>query len=108
MRPGLSGALRGIRGAGAAAFVPLASACGSIGPGSVPRDRPTISYAPLSGGKFARSLLQPLPPSEVFEPIQAHYPADGVLQVTVRAMKPFSLAETGVTPQVPVLTVPAC
>ena len=36
-------------------------------------DRPTITYTPLSGDKFARSLLGPLPPSEVFELVQAGY-----------------------------------
>ena len=49
-------------------------------------DRPTITYTPLSGDKFARSLLRPLPPSEVFELIQAGYPADTVLLITTRAV----------------------
>jgi hypothetical protein len=49
-------------------------------------DRPTITYTPLSGDKFARSLLRPLPPSEVFELIQAGYPADSVLTLTIRAI----------------------
>jgi len=49
-------------------------------------DRPTITYTPLTGEKFARSLLQPLPPSEIFELIQAGYPADKVLLVTTRAI----------------------
>ena len=49
-------------------------------------DRPTITYTPLAGDKFARSLLRPLPPSEVFELIQAGYPADNVLLLTARAV----------------------
>ena len=49
-------------------------------------DRPTITYTPLTGDKFARSLLRPLPPSEVFELVQAGYPADNVLLVTARAV----------------------
>jgi hypothetical protein len=49
-------------------------------------DRPTITYTPLSGDKFARSLLRPLPPSEVFELVQAGYPADNVLLITTRAI----------------------
>jgi len=49
-------------------------------------DRPTITYTPLSGDKFARSLLRPLPPSEVFELVQAGYPSDSVLSLTVRAV----------------------
>ena len=49
-------------------------------------DRPTITYTPLTGDKFARSLLRPLPPSEVFELVQAGYPADNVLLLTARAI----------------------
>jgi hypothetical protein len=60
----------------------LASVAGS----ALYLDRPTITYTPLSGDKFARSLLQPLPPSEVFELVQAGYPADAVLLITIRAI----------------------
>ncbi len=49
-------------------------------------DRPTISYTPLSGQKFARSLLHPIPPEAVFSLISAGYPADVVIPVTVRAL----------------------
>src|ERR1700733_5283443 len=49
-------------------------------------DRPTITYTPLTGDKFARSLLRPLPPSEIFELVQAGYPADNVLLLTTRAI----------------------
>ena len=58
----------------------------TIGGNATYLDRPTITYTPLSGDKFARSLLRPLPPSEVFELIQAGYPADNVLLLTVRAI----------------------
>ncbi|MBS0638461.1 MAG: hypothetical protein JSS43_01235 [Proteobacteria bacterium] len=59
---------------------------GTVGASAAYQDRPTISYTPLAGEKFARSLLTPLPPSEVFELIQAGYPADNVLLVTTRAI----------------------
>jgi hypothetical protein len=49
-------------------------------------DRPTISYTPLSGQKFTTSLLRPIPPSAIFELIQAGYPADFILLVTTRAV----------------------
>jgi hypothetical protein len=49
-------------------------------------DRPTISYTPLSGQKFTTSLLRPIPPTAVFELIQAGYPADFILLVTTRAV----------------------
>jgi hypothetical protein len=58
----------------------------TLGGGVTYIDRPTITYTPLSGDKFARSLLRPLPPSEVFELIQAGYPADAVLLITTRAV----------------------
>jgi len=49
-------------------------------------DKPTISYAPLTGDKFAKALLHPLAPGTIFSLIQAGYPADFVLRVTVRAI----------------------
>jgi hypothetical protein len=45
-------------------------------------DRPTISYTPLTGKKFAQSLLQPIPPSAIFSLIAAGYPADIVILTT--------------------------
>lgn len=44
-------------------------------------DRPTITYAPLSSDKFARSLMAPIPISGIVLLLQAGYPADTVLRV---------------------------
>ena len=49
-------------------------------------DRPTITYTPLIGDKFTKSLLRPIPPAAIFALIQAGYPVDRVLQFTVRAI----------------------
>lgn len=46
-------------------------------------DRPTITYIPLTGNRFIRSLMTPLPPDAVFFTIQAGWPADAVLFATV-------------------------
>jgi len=46
-------------------------------------ERPTITYTPLSGEKFARSLMKPLPPPAVLSLIQAGYPIDLVLRFCV-------------------------
>jgi hypothetical protein len=53
-------------------------------------DKPTITYTPLAGDKFAKSLLRPIPPGAIFELIQAGFPADGVLQLTARAINGLS------------------
>lgn len=49
-------------------------------------DRPTISYAPLTGEKFVNSLLRPIPPQAVFAMIVAGHPADYIFESTVRAI----------------------
>jgi len=49
-------------------------------------DRPTISYAPLTGEKFINNLLRPIPPQAIFAMIQAGTQADYILRVTVRAI----------------------
>ena len=49
-------------------------------------DRPTITYMPLSGEKFTRSLMKPIPPPAVLSLIQAGYPIDLVLRVCVHSV----------------------
>ena len=49
-------------------------------------DRPTISYSPLTGDKFARSFMRPTTPPVVFALVQAGYPIDRILQLTTRAI----------------------
>jgi hypothetical protein len=63
----------------------------TLGAGLSYQDRPTISFAPLTGDKFTRSLLRPIPPVRIFQLVQAGYPADFVLQVTVRALNGISI-----------------
>ena len=46
-------------------------------------DRPTITYSPLSGRDFAKTLLTPIPPRSLFGLIQAGWPAHLVIGVTV-------------------------
>ena len=49
-------------------------------------DKPTISYTPLTGARFTKSLLTPIPPAAIISLIQAGYPADFVLGTSVRAI----------------------
>jgi hypothetical protein len=49
-------------------------------------DRPTITYAPLSSDKFARSLMAPIPITGVVLLLQAGYPADIVLRVCTNSV----------------------
>jgi len=59
-------------------------------------ERPTISYTPLTGDRFTRSLLRPIPPAAIFTLIAAGYPADFLLQVTVRSLNGvYNLSSSG-------------
>ena len=49
-------------------------------------DRPTISYAPVTGKEYVEKLLRPIPPQAIFAMIQAGHPADYILSLTVRAI----------------------
>ena len=62
----------------------------TFGAGLAYQDRPTISYTPLTGDKFTKSLMRPIPPVGIFQLIQAGYPADFVLLVTVRSLNGVS------------------
>ena len=47
-------------------------------------DRPTITYTPIMGDKFARSLMSPIPPPAILSLIQAGYPVDLVFRLLVQ------------------------
>jgi hypothetical protein len=67
-------------------------------------DRPTITYTPLTGNRFVKSLMTPLPPESVFFTIQAGWPADAVLFATVASMNGLKNQENsvaGITPPEP-------
>jgi hypothetical protein len=49
-------------------------------------DRPTITYVPLTGEKFLRGLITPIDPKNVFFMLQAGYPADFLLGLTVEGL----------------------
>jgi hypothetical protein len=59
---------------------------GAIGATGRYADKPTITYQPLSGDKFARSLMAPIPVSGLLALIQAGYPADLVLRVCANSI----------------------
>ncbi len=67
-------------------------------------DRPTITYTPLTGNRFIRAALMPLPPDSVFFLIQAGWPADAVLSwavASINGLKNQETSITGVTPASP-------
>lgn len=49
-------------------------------------DKPTITYSPITGEKFARSLMTPIQPAAVMSLIQAGYPVDLVLRFCVHSI----------------------
>ena len=49
-------------------------------------DKPTITYSPLSGERFARNLMTPIPPAAILSLLQAGYPADIVLRLCVHSI----------------------
>ena len=61
-------------------------AFGTLGGNVGYEDKPTITYTPLSGEKFSRSLMAPLPISGILYLFEAAYPAGAVLRVAVKSI----------------------
>ena len=49
-------------------------------------DRPTLTYIPLSGAEFTKSVLTPIPPKSIMSLIQAGWRADLLMRLTVRSI----------------------
>jgi hypothetical protein len=58
-------------------------------------DRPTITYTPVAGKKFAASLLTPLPPESLFALVQGGWPAETILRLTVKSINGIENAWAG-------------
>jgi hypothetical protein len=58
----------------------------SVGGQVIYTDRPTITYVPLTGEKFLRELITPIDPKNIFFMLQAGYPADFLLGLTVEGL----------------------
>jgi hypothetical protein len=58
-------------------------------------DRPTITYVPLTGGRFMQELLTPIPPVAIFKAIQSGWPADALFWLGVTSINGVRNARTG-------------
>jgi hypothetical protein len=57
---------------------------------------PTVTYQPLLGDRFTRSLLQPIPPVSVFQLLQGGWPAPLVFRTVVGSVNGLRNASSGV------------
>jgi hypothetical protein len=58
-------------------------------------DRPTITYNPLMGEDFARSVLKPIPNSAIMLLVEAGYPIDYVLRICVQTINGLDNRRSG-------------
>ena len=58
-------------------------------------DRPTITYSPLTGSDFIKTMMTPFPPGSIMFLIEAGWPVDVMLQVGVQAINGLRNAKGG-------------
>ncbi len=57
---------------------------------------PTVTYQPLMGDRFTRSMLQPIPPAAVFQLLQGGWPANLVFRTVVGSVNGLRNVSVGV------------
>jgi len=76
----------------------------NLGAAGTYTDQPTITYTPLTGNRYVKSLFMPLTPDSVFYMIQAGWPANAVLFVAaseINGLKNQDSSVHGVSPPDP-------
>lgn len=58
----------------------------NIGGRTTMASRPTVTYAPLTGERFTRSMMTPVQPAALFTLIQSGWPADLLLRMAVHSI----------------------
>ncbi len=74
----------------------------SVGGTVVYSDRPTITYTPLTGEKFTRSLLTPIQPSSIFSLVQSGKSVDFVFYLCVQSINGISNRFDGPARTIPI------
>lgn len=64
-------------------------------------DRPTITYAPITGQKFNQSFMTPIPPQSILFLTQTGWPVDMVYPITVASINGYRSRITAGTSQRP-------
>lgn len=49
-------------------------------------ERPTVTYSPMLGAKFTRSMMTPIPPAALFSLVQANWPVGFLFRLCVQAI----------------------
>jgi hypothetical protein len=60
-------------------------------------DKPTITYSPLMGARFARSLLKPIPIPSILLLMQSGIPADDILRICTLSISGLDNHQSGMT-----------
>lgn len=78
--------IQGTVGVGGSWFQNPSSSSQNLSAQGIYTDKPTITYLPMGGEQFARSLMTPIPPAGILSLIQTGYPVDVVLRTAVHSI----------------------
>lgn len=75
-----------VNAAGQVASGEIAADSVQLGAGGAWSNTPTVTYQPLLGDRFTKSLLQPIPPSAAFQLMQGGWPPDLVMSTVIQSI----------------------